>query len=294
MINQRVQDFFQRLFQETHKSIWALSCLIILFFCNSLHLDAQNDAILPELKAANVTAFDIDQGLPISCTFNGFVDKDGRLWINPCFAQTEHQTVPFYHYDGITSQLAMWDSLPQELDGQAAISGLDKTGWLHGFFRKTDKFFLFNPDTYQTRIFSLDNPEAKILFTSYADGPQMIIYAISGSEHLLHALEGDSVRLLQVLQMEPNEPEAYSRSAYLRQNQFYQTQLIHGNDFWFLKPAFRARKGEDSWYSLSFVRMDLHTGNTRQLRGFTGGPLLVEFVFSKGATHEQIIHEMNI
>ncbi len=191
------------------------------------------------------------------------MDQDGRLWINPCFAQTEHRTVPFYHYDGVTSQLVRPDSLPHEFHGQPAISGSMETGWLYGFFRRTDKFFLFNPDTYQTRIFSLNHPEARILFTSHTHGWQMIIYAISGSEHLLYALEGDSARLLQVLPMEADEPEAYYRSAYLRRNQFYQTQLVHGNDFWFLKPAFRSRKGEESWYSLSFVRMDLHTGNTR-------------------------------
>ena len=242
---------------------WGLFNLIILLICKSTFLFAQENVTLPLLKAANVTAFDIDEGLPISCAFNGLLDTEGRLWINPCFAQTEHQTVPFYQYDGVTSQLVKWDSLPNGFDGQAAFSGLLQSGWIYGFFRKTDRFFLFNPDTHNTRFYSLDKPGAEILHVGHSDRQQLTIYAVSEMEHLLYRLNGDSARLLYSLPMIQGEPEVYRKSAYLRLNQTYQTQLVHGDDFWFLRPVFLTRTGEERWYSVSFERINMRTGERR-------------------------------
>ena len=53
---------------------------------------------IPVLYPATISTYDIDDGLPISCTEDGLLDFDGRLWINACHRQEEHQTIDFFQF----------------------------------------------------------------------------------------------------------------------------------------------------------------------------------------------------
>ncbi|MCB0621526.1 MAG: hypothetical protein KDC41_23110, partial [Saprospiraceae bacterium] len=93
---------------------------------------------------SHLTVYDIDAGMPISCAWNGFMDGQGRLWINPCFGQEEHRTIGFYQFDGQHSESIYWDELPAGAEkGQANLVGSAADGELYGFFRRTGHFFFF-------------------------------------------------------------------------------------------------------------------------------------------------------
>ena len=59
---------------------------IILLFSQLLVLPAygQEIPVMIELQASNVTAYNVNEDLPVKCVSGGLVDSNGRLWLNPC------------------------------------------------------------------------------------------------------------------------------------------------------------------------------------------------------------------
>ena len=61
---------------------------------------AQETEQFPSIQPASVTAYDLEDGLPMTCTESVYEDPTGRLWLNPCRIQDIHQELGFYMFDG--------------------------------------------------------------------------------------------------------------------------------------------------------------------------------------------------
>lgn len=175
-----------------------------LAYC-SIELQGQAVDTLPKLYHSNLSLFDINNGLPISCTSDGLVDRSGRLWINPCFSQEEHQTINFYRFDGEHSDFIQWKEIPPGIRGQAVLCGFNHQGELFGFFRNTGTCFFFDPASRKARYKSIDSSEIKIFFIGATAKNDLIIQAISPVYHLIYRLRNDQMQLLVALpRLDPN------------------------------------------------------------------------------------------
>ncbi|MCB9305418.1 MAG: hypothetical protein H6565_02370 [Lewinellaceae bacterium] len=172
-----------------------LSFWVYLLF--ALGLSAQVE--LPKIYPTNLSIFDIDAGLPISCTNNGVFDPTGRLWINPCSGQEEHRTVSFYQFNGYESTYVEWPHFPDSLRGQSLISGVSESGELFGYFRDSGTGFFFNPKTQKPEFYKLDTAEAAISFIGHTKSHGLIIYALSPANHLVFQFRQGHVQLLKVI-----------------------------------------------------------------------------------------------
>ncbi len=157
--------------------------------CCSGEMKAQAGAGMPRLDPSNISVFDVDAGLPISCTFEGLFDPAGRFWINPCYNQEEHRTVNFYRFDGIQSTFIEWENFPDSLKGQAVLSGFTKTGELFGFFRGTGTSFFFDPDTRRGHFLRLDTAGAMINFMGFNGVHGLLMHALSPTNHLVYRID---------------------------------------------------------------------------------------------------------
>lgn len=184
---------------------------------------------LPGLFPSSVTAYDLEEGMPISCVKDGWVDQKGRLWVNACTSQPEHRTVNFFQFDGRRSEIIHLEGAPPEAEGQLAVKGIGDTGELYGFFRGSEHFFYFNPDTRSTRFFRLGQADAAIYFMEESPAYGLIIMAASGETQWIYRLAGESVEQL----LEYPVAKACSEAVRYHDVQL-QFQTITGEDVWFL------------------------------------------------------------
>ena len=166
--------------------------IFLLLLCSAL--DAQED--LPRLEASNVSNFDIEDGLPISCAYSCLLDEQGRFWVNPCFSQSEHKSFSFYRFDGQASQSYRLGGTPEQLEGQAALSGFDDRGRMYGFFRQTNRFFLFDLESDSTWHFSLEEPAAEIQFMDRTAGGEVLLYAALPGKNQVYRYGQGALRLI--------------------------------------------------------------------------------------------------
>ena len=64
-----------------------IGCFILCLLAGLAH-GQRSDSLL-KLYPSNLTAYDLEDGLPISCVYDGLMDRQGRFWVNACFGQTE-------------------------------------------------------------------------------------------------------------------------------------------------------------------------------------------------------------
>lgn len=226
---------------------------------SSGELKAQARAKLPGFYPSNVSIFDVDAGLPVSCTSGGLLDRAGRMWINPCYIQEEHQTVNFYKFDGPQSTFIEWEDLPAKPKGQAVLAGFTPSGALFGYFRGTGACFLFNPDTRKTQLLELDSAGLQISFMGFSHTHGIVLHALSPSNHLVYRLDRDRFRLLfSVPRLDagsPHYPFGERGSALLVRNEIWISNLDEYATALVEKPL----AGRSV-----ILRFNLTTGRTRQ------------------------------
>ncbi|MCB0643988.1 MAG: hypothetical protein KDC44_20215, partial [Phaeodactylibacter sp.] len=179
---------------------------------------------LPQLAPANVSSYDIDVGLPLSCTNSCEVDRQGRLWINPCFSQEEHRTVNFFQFDGREAYSVTWPALPPGTEGQATIVGQEQTGRLIGFFRNTHYCFRFDPESHEVQLFSLPSAKSDILHMALNPSGVIVVYAVNSGEHQLYRLQDDRLADLVTLPLKGSVPG---------NNLLPHLHLLTENNYWF-------------------------------------------------------------
>ncbi|MCB9305419.1 MAG: hypothetical protein H6565_02375 [Lewinellaceae bacterium] len=238
--------------------------LFTLFFlalgCCPVCLWAQAVAPVPQLFPSNISIYDIENGLPISCTSDGLIDRSGRFWINPCYSQEEHRTINFYRFDGRNSEFVEWEGIPPEINSQAVLSGFNQKGELYGFFRNTGTCFFFDPATHKSRFLTLDTAGAKVNFIGASRSNGIILHAVSPGNHLIYRVLDD--RFEQLIKVPRTDAD---NQGYFAEWNGY---VLTGDDLWIsnLKtPEFGDAENSAAQFG-TLVRIQL---TSRQIQKFT-------------------------
>lgn len=189
---------------------------------------------MPRLYPSNLSAYDLEEGLPVSCVQDGLKDKSGRLWVNVCFDQPELRTINFFRFDGQHSELIYWESLPPGTEQcQATLATIAETGELYGFFRPGNHFFRFNPDTRQTRFYQLTDTTVDITWMQFSADHGLIIMAQNPDVQQLYRLQGDTPEMLlnhSIKTAPGGEVQEFPGRSIFR--------VLAGDDLWFYeKPS---------------------------------------------------------
>ena len=199
-------------------------CLLLL----PLVAGGQDWRGFPKLYPSNITQFTQEDGMPITCTWNGMKDQKGRLWINPCFGQPEHQTINFYQFNGRRAEEIHWINQPEGATGQACLAGMLESGELYGYFRKTNHLFCFNPDTRETHFYRLGREQAEIMFMGFAPKHGLIVLAGYANRQLIYQLKQDKPELLLEYESTIDHDQEVEKDRF-----FPNFQLLAGDDLWF-------------------------------------------------------------
>lgn len=149
---------------------------VVIYLCFLSIISGQNTLDFPKLFPSSYTAYDIDQGLPISCVEKLFVDSKGRLFINPCKYQDIYNMPNFYQYDGNKS----WFIPIKSSD--------DTTGFQDwNFIGSTQNGLIFGKDVGSTKCF-LYNYESGILKSIEFDPKESIQNMVAGKSDDIFAL----------------------------------------------------------------------------------------------------------
>ena len=199
--------------------------LSILFFLSPVF--GQIDHLPPSIYPSKITAYDIEQGLPASCVDGAFVDKKGRLWLNPCSNQEIHKTLNFYQFDGYRSYfLSILFPGEENVIAKAIISGINKSGELYGRVQSSGEAFLFDPDTHATQFFSIDKNE--FLINVVADEND-ILYILSYDKDNYYIYKIDKRQLLKIGTI----PGLTQENIFLETREF-RFFIIKNQDIWFV------------------------------------------------------------
>ncbi|MEZ5042108.1 MAG: ATP-binding protein [Saprospiraceae bacterium] len=137
-------------------SLYTLSC----FFLLTAILATSQTISLPALHPSAATAYDIDQGLSISCIRTVIADSKGRLWLNPCVTMEVYRNLGFFQYDGDRSYPVSIgpDSIANNVIWD--LRGITPGELLFGHsLDRTRYLFLLDSDTRENQVFSLEPNE---------------------------------------------------------------------------------------------------------------------------------------
>ena len=149
-----------------------LFILLLLFQGKGMSRDSLT---VPKIYSSNITAYDIDPGIPAFPHSNVIIDQKGRLWINP-LAPKGHSPIKFYQFDGNRSHFQKHsDSIAKTENGQTILKGMLNNGFFFGFIENSNFFFHFDPDHFSFQYFKVDQNEE-------------IINAVKGEENEIYIL----------------------------------------------------------------------------------------------------------
>ncbi|TNE50234.1 MAG: hypothetical protein EP344_17460 [Bacteroidetes bacterium] len=238
---------------------------------------------LPKLYPSNLTAYDLENGMPITCISGGLMDRQGRFWFNACYEQAEHQTINFFQYDGRRSELIYLDSLPPGTEqSQAALAGMTETGEFYGFFRFVSPyFFLFDPETRQTRFYQLASADIRIIWMTSSAEHGLLLGAETPGSMQVHCFKNGKTELLLDY---PNID--IPRIEYTNQPYFPLYQVLAGDELWcYAKPSVYYVQ-EEVREQFKLLCFNLRNNN---LRVFSYDDLFSETSFPKDASIRQFI-----
>lgn len=234
--------------------VFYLSVLICSW--HALGLEAQTELL--KALPSNLSIFDIDAGMPISCTKNGVFDSKGNLWINPCSAQEEHQTINFYRFDGHQSTFVEWQNFPDKVVGQAILSCVTRSGDLLGYFKGSGTGFYLNPQSRKAHFFTLDSAEAVISFIGNTEAHGFIIHAFSPTNHLVFQYKNDQLKKIKAIPRRVGGTKSY--------NTILDQVLLTESDLWFIdpgKPTVPLSSGVDEHQWSRLIRLNLDSREAR-------------------------------
>ncbi|HZV71145.1 MAG TPA: ATP-binding protein [Saprospiraceae bacterium] len=192
-------------------------------------VEAQENEILPILQTSRITAYDINEGLPISCTWDAFHTSDGRMWINPCFQQEEHQRFSFFQFDGRQTRYVDLGEEARKIKAQAALSGFDKDDNAFGFFRLTSTFFMHDFHDHSTDLINIEQSDAYIIQLFQHKDDHLVILAMNASSFFVYTHQLDKTELKITIPRDhpenpiPNLQKYWVRDAY----------VMNGDNLWF-------------------------------------------------------------
>jgi len=172
-------------------SIWFQCLLTVCIASDSLSI--------PSLHPSFLTAYDIDQGLSLSCINNIEVDQKGRLWLNPYNVFTRDKEAGFYRFDGKKSY-----EVPIQLSDGAispdswVIDGITSRGLLYGKDSKNTQALILNPDTHESVVFSFSANETIVGLVAVKDD-RLIALTLSPGVYSLYDLSSNKKSLVTTI-----------------------------------------------------------------------------------------------
>ena len=179
---------------------------ITLFLSQLLVVSAFGQEIpdMVVLQASNVTAFNVNEDLPIQCVSGGLVDSKGRLWLNPCLNLGENQPIHLYQFDGRNTHSIQLDIIPEDHEDQAILACQNISGELIGSISRTGQYFFFNPNTNKLRFYKLPEGDAVINFMGITKDQDLIIHASSEEFHYIYIIKKEKLQLLGIVPRSKN------------------------------------------------------------------------------------------
>lgn len=161
---------------------------------------AQNTSTQP-LQIASSATYGIKEGLATACLDKTFIDKKGRLWINPCFYEAEDFNLSFFLFDG--SKSFFYNLIPswvKKTDPKPAwlLYGITTDGFLYGTNLSGSIFFSWNPDTDERHFYRLEKGVELLNIVSNKNGDILMLIAKNNSYILINPLDPDLKRLASI------------------------------------------------------------------------------------------------
>ncbi len=180
---------------------------------------------VPSIYPSSLTAYDIDQGLPISCANKIIIDNDGRLWLNPCPIYYADQDISAYQFDGNESFEIPIKKPDGDRDSSSWLfEGITRSGLLFGKNRRSDQAFLLDPETHKSRTYSFPPAERIINIVSNEENHIFALTRTYGS-YVIYKLYPEEKIILTTIQ----KPEIKANYVLKEIPVF-----INNNTLWFL------------------------------------------------------------
>ncbi len=222
--------------------------ILSLIFCIVLQikLGASDTIPLLPLYPRNITAYDIENGLPTSSVANVFMDKKGSLWLNPGTGDI-HTTLDFYQYDGKRSYSPQLQGTPASIKaGQMLIMGMTKDGQFFGTRKFSQLFFWFEPNSQEVKFFSVKAGEN---IRAFVEGPEndFFVLAASAKNYTIYRVAQGELETYKQIAIQPAGNQAWTSFEYF---------VRSGHYLYFFEDIYGNEKGFNSFNS-GFYRINL-------------------------------------
>ncbi len=197
------------------RSVFAL-CIYLLGFS----VYAQDSILFSTPpKVTALVHFTLSDGLAANCVDQGFIDKKGRLWFNPCRDAAREFRLSFFQFDG--SQSFFYELRPDWLPVESMapvlyILGETTDGFLYGADRENKILFYWHPDTREQNFFRLKPGEVLLNMDADANGKILALTMEQANETYRITILFDEQRVEASIQLDftddslPNTPNQFA------------------------------------------------------------------------------------
>ncbi len=129
-------------------------------------------------KINSIKNYTISEGLAENCLGNGFMDRAGRLWINPCKESAENILLSFFQFDGQKS--LFYELRPEWLSDEEMtpvwyVLGETSSGFLFGANIENDMLFYWHPDLRKQYFLRLNENTSLLNIGEHPSGGILIL-----------------------------------------------------------------------------------------------------------------------
>jgi signal transduction histidine kinase/DNA-binding response OmpR family regulator len=199
--------------------------IISFFFLLVTIAEASDTLSIPTLYPSETTAYDIDQGLSVSCIRSVIADSTGLLWINPCVSMEIYRSLGFFQYDGDRSSAISMepDSAAQQVIWD--LRGITPGQLLFGHSQdRTHYLFLLDPETREHQVFPLDGNE-RVTNMLAGENREAYVLTESPNAYALYRIALEEKTLLTRIAITPEKKRYFATDTPAARS---------GNVIWFL------------------------------------------------------------
>jgi signal transduction histidine kinase/DNA-binding response OmpR family regulator len=173
----------------------------LIFICLIKFAGASDSLSIPSIFPSEITAYDIEQGLPMTCVENVFLDPKGRLWLNSCTNQELQQTLGFYQFDGHKSYLPQFIDSSKIIDQSSLfINGITKEGIIYGCRSDLSSVFLLEPNKGKIQYFNLGDNE-KVNNIVEGENEEWYLLSSTSTAYFIYKIKKEKIYLIRKIKM---------------------------------------------------------------------------------------------
>lgn len=228
---------------------------VILFLGYSLYLHAQDT--LPFSTPPTITGiekYSLNNGLASTDLNEVFIDRRGRIWVNPNVITARQFRLSFFQFDG--TQSIFYDLKPEWLSEESKtptwfILGETQQGFLYGSNRLHNILFYWHPDTQERYFFPLEDEGKLLNMVSDTEGGVLVLTVQVADERNLSLETYKVFRLFEGSKSQVGSIQLDFKDDFLpiSPKRFTYPFEVTDDQAWF----FHQRKG--------LVKLDLKTGS---------------------------------